>query len=283
MPGSSQETPTADAAFGRLMRFWRQVAGLSQAQLSERLATSSRHISFLETGRSRPSRTMIGRLSKEFALPGREANVLLLAAGFLPEAGADGKRLNSRQREQLGWQLAKHEPYPAFVVNDIGDLLLCNRAWLKLLARAGLKVGQGEMNMYHLFFSDEGIRRLIEGWEDFSCALLLQVKEQQLLTGDSKLNELMEWLSAYPGIPANWAERAKAIGFDSSYDIGVRFGSSRYSLRTVVTGVDPVSLALTAQLKLHLFFPGDNDTSAWWQQASDSGELPSLPSHPLLY
>lgn len=284
MPAQNSESTSTDTAFGRLLKFWRSVRRLSQAQLSAKLSTSSRHISFLETGRSRPSRAMIGRLQKELDLQGRDAKVLQLAAGFLPEPEGDAgvKQMSPKLRQQMSWALAKHEPYPAFVASDLGDIVLCNRAWLSLIHRVGRQSEQAEINMYHLFFSEEGMRRVIEDWEDFSCALLLQVKEQQLLTNDSKLNELMEWLEAYPGIPANWPQRGADTRFDSSYDIYVNLHDQRYSLQTIVTGIDPMSLSLTSQLKLHSFFPGDETTQKWWQHASEQESYQAL-KHPLLY
>ncbi len=274
-----------EAAFGRMLKFWRSQSGLSQAQLSARLGTSSRHISFLETGRSRPSRAMVQRLQQEFDLSSREGNLLLQSAGFLPNSVATRQVLGERLKRQMGWMLEKHEPYPAFIVNDLGDVLLFNRAWLNLMQQAGLKAGceaSGiQMNMYHLFFSEEGMRYVIDGWEDFSCALLMQVKEQQLLTNDSKLNELMEWLEAYPGIPKNWSEVARQVRFDSSYDIRVTLPQSDYSMKTVVTAIEPITLSANGTFKLHSYFPGDLATQQWWQSAATRKAYGEL-KHPLL-
>ncbi|GAA6151656.1 helix-turn-helix domain-containing protein [Pseudoteredinibacter isoporae] len=282
---SDDELAAQEAAFGRMLKFWRSQMGLSQAQLSARLGTSSRHISFLETGRSRPSRGMIQRLQQEFELSSRENNVLLQSAGFLPHSMVNPATMGKRLKRQMSWMLLKHEPYPSFIVNNLGDVLMFNRAWLNLMRQAGMRAGACEvglqMNMYHLFFSEEGMRHLIEGWEDFSCALLLQVKEQQLLTNDAKLNELMEWLEAYPGIPANWPERARQVRFNSSYDIDVTLPESRYRMKTVVTGIEPMNLSAGGTFKLHSYFPGDDATEAWWRTAAEKDGYQDL-QHPLL-
>ncbi|MBB6519935.1 helix-turn-helix domain-containing protein [Pseudoteredinibacter isoporae] len=283
---SDTELADEEAAFGRMLKFWRSQMGLSQAQLSARLGTSSRHISFLETGRSRPSRGMVQRLQQEFDLSSRESNLLLQSAGFLPISTANPSGMGKRLKRQMSWMLLKHEPYPSFIVNNLGDVLMFNRAWLSLMRQAGMRAGVAceaglQMNMYHLFFSEEGMRHLIEGWEDFSCALLLQVKEQQLLTNDAKLNELMEWLEAYPGIPDNWPERARQVRFDSSYDIEVKLPESRYRMKTVVTGIEPMNLSAGGTLKLHSYFPGDDATEAWWRSAAEKDSYENL-QHPLL-
>ncbi len=282
---SPLESAQQEAAFGRMLKFWRSQMGLSQAQLSARLGTSSRHISFLETGRSQPSRSMVQRLQQELGLSSRENNLLLQSAGFLPNSMATRHSMGERLKAQMSWMLLKHEPYPAFIVNDLGDVLMFNRAWLSLMRQAGMKAGSSasdlQMNMYHMFFSEEGMRYAIEGWEDFSCALLLQVKEQQLLTDDSKLNELMEWLEAYPGIPNNWPERARQVRFDSSYDIKVNLPLSSYQMKTVVTGIEPMNLSAGGTLKLHSYFPGDNSTEQWWRSAAQQDAYLQL-QHPLL-
>lgn len=283
---SDAELAEQEAAFGRVLKFWRSQLGLSQAQLSARLGTSSRHISFLETGRSRPSRGMIQRLQQEFDLSSRESNLLLQSAGFLPNSMANPAGMGERLKRQMSWMLLKHEPYPSFIVNNLGDVLMFNRAWLSLMQQAGMRAGIAidaglQMNMYHLFFSEEGMRHLIEGWEGFSCALLLQVKEQQLLTNDAKLNELMEWLEAYPGIPENWPERGRQVRFDSSYDIEVKLPENRYRMKTVVTGIEPMNLSAGGTLKLHSYFPGDGATEQWWKSVASMDDYQNL-QHPLL-
>jgi len=271
-------------AFGRLLRFWRSVSGLSQAQLSHQLSTSPRHISFLETGRSQPSRAMVERLVKELCLSEREGNVLLLAAGLTPNesavglGGSEGRLL----RRQIKLLLAKHEPYPAFVANNVGDIVMCNRAWLAMMSRVLPANKRADINVYHLYFSEEGLRDLIGNWDELSCVLLLQVKEQQLLTGDEKLNELMQWLEAYPGIPQDWAQRAKSIRFASGYELAVQFDGREYSMDTVITGIDPMRMAMVSQLKLHSFYPSAEHTERWWQWNSEQPESMEL-AHPLLY
>lgn len=300
MPASDSETKqdidlkldqakASDAGFGRLLKFWRSVNELSQAQLSEELETSPRHISFLETGRSKPSRAMVKRLQKVLQLKPREANILMLSAGFMPEQSFDSSTnaISERLRLQLAKILAKHEPYPAFVANDIGDVLVCNHAWINLISQAGLDLEGARGNIFHLLFSDEGLRSLISDWEDFSCGLLLQLKEQQLLTDDTRLNELMEWMEAYPGVPDDWPQRGRQVRFDSSYDITLNMPAQSFQMQTIVTGISPMNLAVTSQLKLHAFYPGDTGTLNWWQRVADKaqarGKDDESSQHPLLY
>lgn len=279
----SAEKVFQHAAFGRLLRFWRTVAGLSQAQLSHQLNTSPRHISFLETGRSQPSRAMIERLLPELGLSEREGNVLLLAAGLTPNEsghGIDGDE-GHRLRRQLQLLLRQHDPYPAFVANNLGDMVMCNRAWLSMIRRVLPLEQRRDLNVYHLYFSEEGIRDSIDNWSEFSCALLLQVKEQQLLTGDDKLNELMQWMEAYPGVPQDWAQRAKAMRFVSGYELAVQLKGERYKMETVITGIDPMRMKMVNQLKLHTFYPVGENTRQLWQRNSECLDQ-TASEHPLL-
>lgn len=275
----SAEKVLQHAAFGRLLRFWRTVGGLSQAQLSHQLNTSPRHISFLETGRSQPSRAMIERLLPELDLSEREGNVLLLAAGLTPNE-SDGDQ-GHRLRRQLQLLLRQHEPYPAFVANSLGDMVMCNRAWLSMISRVLPLEQRRDINVYHLYFSEEGIRDSIDNWSEFSCGLLLQVKEQQLLTGDDKLNELMQWMEAYPGVPHDWAQRAKAMRFISGYELTVQLKDERYQMEAVITGIDPMRMKMVNQLKLHTFYPVSENTRALWQNNNEPLDA-SASEHPLL-
>src|SRR5213082_3775729 len=124
------------SAIGELLRAWRQRRNLSQLELSLNAEVSSRHLSFLETGRARPSREMVIRLAEELAVPLRERNALLLAAGFAPlyaERPLDSPEMDA-VRQALDRFLRAHEPYPAVVVDRHHDLVASNDALDLLLA-----------------------------------------------------------------------------------------------------------------------------------------------------
>lgn len=267
--------PNSDSnpnAFGQLTRFWRATLGLSQAQLAERVEAAPRHISFLETGRSNPTREMVLRIAQSLELPERDTGTLLIAAGFTVATSELDLHAphNQALKQSLTLLLNKHDPYPALIINNIGDVLMCNQSWLAMLHYAGLdsQLDAPVVNLFHLYFSEDGLRQGIENWEELACFILLKIKEQQLLTGDSKLEELSEWLQAYPGLPKNWAKRARGIRSTSLYDIHYKDNAHRFSSRTLVTGVEPGRNETYSQLELHSYFPLDAAAEAFWQQLS---------------
>ncbi|TQV65982.1 helix-turn-helix domain-containing protein [Exilibacterium tricleocarpae] len=271
-----------NGAFGRLLRFWRNVRGHSQAQLAHMLETPSRHVSFLETGRSNPSRGMIGRLAAVLGLNERETNVLLVAAGLLPETeeiDLDDDR-HHHLRRHLGLLLQKQDPYPGIVVDRCGEIKMCNRAWILLVqAYLGGIRPPARTNLFHLYFSDEGLRQRIRHWERLACILLLKVQEQQLLTGDSRLAELMEWLQAYPGVPADWATRAQGTDVGSSYEIHLHLENITSHSLTVISNLEPSPDFSAPQVFIHNYFPQDAATEKLWLSFYNDNEL----QHPLLY
>lgn len=279
---SMAETANNRNAFGKLIRFWRTTLDLSQAQLAEKVEAAPRHISFLETGRSKPTRDMITRIAQALELGARETNTLFNAAGFSVESSPIDIHSPEHQKlkQTLALLLQKHEPYPALVINHIGDIVLGNRAWQAMMEFVGLteQLSRHEINLYHLYFSEEGLKRGIDNWEELACFLLLNIRERQMLTGNPRLEELSLWLQAYPGLPQNWAKRTRGIRNTSIYDIHYDAGPLQFSSRTLVTGVEPDRNETHSQLELHSFIPQNESTQAFWE----SLDLDNTPSHPLI-
>ncbi len=276
------ETPTNRNAFGKLIRFWRTTLDLSQAQLAEKVEAAPRHISFLETGRSNPTRDMVTRIAQALELGARESSTLFNAAGFSIESSPID--INSPEHQKLKQTLAillqKHEPYPALVINHIGDIVLGNRAWQAMMEFVGLReqLSRDEINLYHLYFSEEGLKQGIDNWEELACFLLLNIREQQMLTGNPRLEELSQWLQAYPGLPLDWAKRIKGIRNTSIYDIHYDAGPLQFLSRTLVTGVEPNRNETHSHLELHTFIPQNDATQAFWE----SLDLDNTVAHPLI-
>lgn len=273
--------------FGQLTRFWRSTLELSQAQLAERVETAPRHISFLETGRSKPTREMVLRLSSALELGQRDTDTLLMASGLV--ASPSQLDLNAPENAQLrrtvGMLLEKHEPYPAQIINNMGDVVMCNKAWLSMMDFAGIQQVIGprdpaqQTNLYHLYFSEDGLKQGIRNWEELACFILLKVKEQQFISADSKLEELSEWLQAYPGLPTDWARRAKNTKSTSTYDIKYQSATHKFHSRTLITSIEANYNESNSQLKLHSCFPQNDDTKALWEGLNLSG----YTGHPLIY
>jgi len=275
-------TETNRNAFGKLVRFWRTTLDLSQANLAEKVEAAPRHISFLETGRSNPTRDMVTRIAQSLDLGARESSTLYTAAGFSIEPSPLNIDAAEHQilKQTLGLLLQKHEPYPALVINHIGDIVLGNRSWQAMMEYVGLQeqLSRSEINLYHLYFAEEGLKQGIDNWEELACFLLLSIREQQMLTGNPRLEELSEWLQAYPGLPLDWAKRIKGISNTSIYDIHYDAGPLQFKSRTLITGVEPNRNETYSQLELHSFIPQNLATQDFWE----SLDLDNTAHHPLI-
>src|ERR1700759_3380845 len=154
-----QAVMTPPPRVGALLRDWRQRRRRSQLDLALDAGISARHLSFVETGRSRPSRRLLHALAEELEVPLRERNALMLAAGYAPTyAESDLEGADSQQaREALSHLLAGHEPYPAVVLDRWGDVVLTNRAVGPLLEGVDVALLAPPINVYRLSLHPDGM------------------------------------------------------------------------------------------------------------------------------
>lgn len=206
---SDTAVKTTISEFGVLLRRWRQIHGFSQLDLAMTADSSARHISFIETGRSKPSREMVLRLSEVMELPLRERNKLLNAAGFSPaykETALDQAGLDP-VRKVLDIMLANQEPYPATVMNRSFDILMVNHAAAKLMNAIGVPMGgtDGPPNALKLTLDPKGLRPLIKDWEK-TAQHLIQRAHRQLRgkEADDPLAKVLAEILNYPDIPKEW-------------------------------------------------------------------------------
>ncbi|HEY2437988.1 MAG TPA: helix-turn-helix transcriptional regulator [Solirubrobacteraceae bacterium] len=193
------ETPPA---VGELLRSWRQRRNVSQLELSLSAAVSSRHVSFIETGRARPSREMVLRLAEELEVPLRERNSLLLAAGYAPvytERPLEAPEMGT-VRQALDRFLRAHEPYPAVVVNRYHDLISANDALELLLAGVAPELLEQPANGMRIALHPDGMAPRTLNLAEWSAHLLHRVRRQMQITGDPKLEGLYDELVSYPGV-----------------------------------------------------------------------------------
>ncbi len=226
--------------FGRLLRFWRFTFAMSQEELALETGVSPRHLSFIETGRSQPGRTMVLSLARVFGLAPQDLNTLLVAAGFA--ADPDPVDLEQPALRWLHKSLDLHmralDPWAAAVLDRYGNLHLVNRGWLAmhraLVSAAAL---QPPVNSYHLLFAENGLRPHLVEWEDVACRLLMTLQQEVLLSGDAGAEALLAQLLDYPSIPAHWRRRGAEIAHQHSFRVQVRMpdGNARSYLNTVNT------------------------------------------------
>ena len=198
---------------GDLLREWRQRRRMSQLDLASEAEISTRHLSFLETGRALPSRDMVLHLAEQLEVPLRERNILLVAAGFAPVFAerplADPALQAARKAVDL--VLAGHEPYPALAVDRHWTLVAANGAVGRLIAGADAPLLQPPVNVLRLSLHPKGLAPRIANLPEWRAHLLARLHRQIEVSADPVLAELMRELAAYP-VPSQHAIRPPSHG-----------------------------------------------------------------------
>lgn len=249
---------------GTLLRAWRQRRSLSQLALASEAEISQRHLSFIESGRSVPSRAMIIRLADQLAIPLRERNALLTAAGFAPvyasrDAGDPELRYSSEAVDRI---LHGHEPYPALAVDRHWNLLQANRAVAQLLCGADVELLQPPVNVLRLTLHPSGIAPRIKNFEEWRRHLLRRLSREIDNTADATLIKLKEELRSYPSRQTNRTNRGEpqnlggiAVPLHLSGENGTL---SLISTTTIFGTALDVGLS---ELTIEAFFPADRETA----------------------
>jgi transcriptional regulator with XRE-family HTH domain len=186
-----------------LLRDWRQRRRLSQLDLASEAEVSPRHLSFVETGRSKPSRELLLHLAEHLDVPLRDRNSLLLAAGYAPSyhetpLAADEMR---PVRDALDKILAGHDPYPAVVVDKRWDLVTANAAALSILTEGvDAELLQPPVNAMRVSVHPKGLAPRIVNFEEYSDHLLTRLDRQAAIAADPELFALAEEIRTYPGV-----------------------------------------------------------------------------------
>jgi transcriptional regulator with XRE-family HTH domain len=253
-------TITAPAPVGALLREWRERRRLSQLDLSLQADISTRHLSFVETGRSRPTPEMILRLTEQLDVPLRERNQLLLAGGYAPaypQHGLDEPELAS-VRAALRQVLRGHEPYPAVVINRWWELVESNRATGALLAGCAPHLLEPPMNVLRVSLHPDGMASRIVNLAQWRAHLLEQLHRRAGQTGDARLIDLEEELRGYPGADAGRPPRPT----DVVLPLVLRVGERELSLFSIESRVGTATDVTVDELSVETFYPADEDTVA---------------------
>jgi transcriptional regulator with XRE-family HTH domain len=255
----------AGGGIGRLLREWRLGRRRSQLDLALDAGVSPRHLSYVETGKSRPSASLVEQLAETLDIPLRERNALLLAAGHAPryrETSLEAAELE-RSRQAIDLILDHHNPFPAFVVNRYWDVLIANRGLERLFGRL-LGRPPRHMNILHQIFDPDDVRPLIAGWEDLAGDLLRHVHvDVANLPTDLRLRLLLDEILSYPGAPQSWRSSGAGAGPLPTIETRFRYGSSElrfFSTMTTFAGARDVTLS---ELRIESMFPADEGTAAF--------------------
>lgn len=265
---------TRQARVGELLRDWRHRRRLSQLDLASAAEVSARHLSFVETGRAKPSRELVLHLAEHLEVPLRERNHLLLAAGFAPahtEVALAAEPMEPVRRA-LDKILSGHEPYPAVIVDQRWDLVSANTATLEILAvRIAAELLEPPANVMRASLHPDGLAPHIVNFAEYSSHLLIRLQRQALLSQDPALAELYEELQSYPGVEAR---SSAAVDETSLLFVPLRLRGDDGELAffsTIATFGTALDITL-AELAIESFFPVDAATSATLQAAAANRE-----------
>jgi transcriptional regulator with XRE-family HTH domain len=256
---TARATRTPPAHVGDHLREWRQRRHLSQLDLAGDAEISTRHLSFVETGRAAPSRDMVLKLAERLAVPLRERNVLLVAAGYapaFPQRSLDDPALKSA-RSAIDLVLGAHEPNPALAVDRHWNLVSANRMVTPLLEGIAPDMLAPPLNVMRLSFHPRGLAPRTVNLAEWCAHLLERLHRQCESTADPELLKLYDELKSYP-IPA----RSAPLPADSAaIPFKMRFGDEVLSFMstTMIFGT-PVEITLS-ELALETFFPADDATA----------------------
>jgi transcriptional regulator with XRE-family HTH domain len=252
---------TAPRPFGDLLRQWRERRRLSQLELSVHAEVSTRHLSFVETGRSAPSREMVLVLAEHLEVPLRERNRLLLAAGYAPvfgETPLDAPELTA-VRGAVRLLLAAHEPYPAVVVDRGWHLVDANASLALLTDLVSPALLAPPANVLRVTLHPDGLSRHIANLPEWRTHLLARLRRQVEVTGDPDLAALLSELRAYPGGDAGPEQPTHG---EIVVPLRLRTPAGELSfLSTIAAFGTPLDVTV-AELSIESFYPADAATAA---------------------
>jgi transcriptional regulator with XRE-family HTH domain len=250
-------------SIGALLRDWRQLRRFSQLDLALEAEISQKHLSFIESGRSRPSREMVLLLAEHLGVPLRERNALLLAAGYAPiypERSLEDPSLDAA-RSAIDLILKGHEPYPAVAIDRHWTLLAYNNAVTRLLGLVtDAELLRAPVNVLRLSLHPQGLAPFILNLAEWRAHLLARLRQQVRATADARLGELLGELMSYPH-PGTGARHEAEAEAAIVVPMQLKLGETTLSLisTTTVFGT-PVDITLS-ELALETFFPADAATA----------------------
>lgn len=246
---------------GEILRRWRQLRKISQMELALEIDVSPRHLSFVETGKSRPGRDLVLKIAHSLRLPFRQRNAFLMAAGYspeFPEGSLEGSNLEM-VREAIQRLIENHEPYPAFVVNTEYKILMKNSGYEEFVKfYAGNNALKKYDNAIRILFAEDGLKPFVRGWPSIERFLLARLEEEAFLTQSNELLALYKEVSIL---------RSKETSVDARIDSALPImslvlekNSKQASFFTTVASLGTPLDLTTQEIRIELLFPADEET-----------------------
>uniref|UniRef100_A0AAU2VKB1 Helix-turn-helix transcriptional regulator n=1 Tax=Streptomyces sp. NBC_00008 TaxID=2903610 RepID=A0AAU2VKB1_9ACTN len=260
-------TVALDTGVGPLLRSWRERSRISQLELALRADSSARHISFIETGRARPSEEMVLRLAEHLGVPVRERNALLVVAGYAPrytETALDDPAMGAL-REGMDRLLQGYDPYPALVVDGMYNVVAANQGIARMTAGVAEHLLAPPLNAMRLTLHPEGLAPRIRNLREWRADLLAQMERQIALVRSAELRELYEEVAGYPVEPGpggeEWEGPSSSVPFALPLVIE-QDGRLLSFVASIATFNTPMDVTV-AELAIETFLPADPGTAAY--------------------
>jgi transcriptional regulator with XRE-family HTH domain len=266
-PSSGERAP-----FGLLLRDWRRRRGASQLELALRSGVSQRHVSFLESGRARPSREMVVHLAVSLDVPLRHQNQLLLAAGFAPVYRQTNLAAPEMAdvKQAIDHILAHQEPYPAIVIDRLYNVVLANAATMRLMGlllgvQAG--AGSGSVNLLRLTLAPQGLRPYIVNWPQVAHYLITRTHAELALNGlDADAKAFLDELSGYPDMPTSWRDAKPDDTLSPILPLHFRKDGKDLRVMTTISTLGTPQDVTLQEMRIETFFPVDAATTEAFRQ-----------------
>jgi transcriptional regulator with XRE-family HTH domain len=250
------------AAFGTMLKEWRAIRRFSQLQLAMEVDMSARHLSFLESGRANPSKSMVLRLSQALEMPRTVANQALHSAGFapaFPDTPSDAPAL-APIRKAVEMMLKSHDPFPGVTVDRHWNIISANKGGAMLMALTA-SVGTPNLMEVLLTTADSG---LIENWEEVATLSLTRLRSEIIdYGGDETLSAMVDKLASHDRLKAS---NIRDINLDQAVIPTIlRLGDVRLSLFSTIAAFGSVQDVRAGELRIELMFPADDATETWFR------------------
>ncbi len=251
--------------FPALLKHWRRSRGMSQLDLALAADVSARHISFLETGRAKPSEDMVLRLGAAMNIPLRDRNTMLSAAGFtewFDEPDLDAG-LDPAVSDALDRMFETHEPFPMVVMDAHYNIVRTNRAGTTLLSRFVLDPSALEppVNAFRILFDPRLVRSFVVDWERVAHGLIAMLHVESLShPSDERLSDLIRALHEYPGVPEAWRQPVPRPA-RATFEVRLRRDDLAMAFLTTVTRFNAPANITLEELRIESYFPLDDETA----------------------
>lgn len=255
-------SPSTATGIGELIREARQQRRLSQMDLALDVGISPRHLSFVETGRSKPGAEVLLAIAQRLALPLRTRNVWLLAAGYAPRYSE--QPLASSQMAQVHAALDKllhaHDPYPGIVLDGRWNVVRANTAAQRLIALLPATLREPQLNMFRASLHPEGFAALTQNFPEWGSYLVQALSKQVQDTRDPTMTALLQDVRQYPNVASLQTTSAEAAAPSLLIPCVLVLGDQRFSLFTTLTSFGTPRDITLAELSIELFYPSDQET-----------------------